>query len=302
MRTHVNSVGLMIHGDAALSFRYPDHIDRASLDALPPQPGIYIFRDGDGAPLYVGKSVHIRNRVLSHLRTPEEAQMLQRTQRVDFERSGGELGALLRESQLIKQWQPPYNSKLRRLREMCSLRLGMAGLGAAPASLHGSSHGSVVEVVFARELDFARTEGLYGLFGSRKAALEALRNLAESAHLCCALIGLEKVAPGRPCFARQLKRCGGACVGEESAAGHAARVRAALEPLHIAPWPFAGAIGIVEQSGGLRQVQLVDHWCYLGPRQKGRQHRPAKPPQFDIDVYQILVRPLLQGGLTLEAP
>ncbi|HJV02410.1 MAG TPA: GIY-YIG nuclease family protein [Burkholderiaceae bacterium] len=285
MRTHVNSLGLLIHGDPVIPFVYPDHIARASLDALPSRPGIYIFRDDDGEALYVGKSVNIRQRVLSHLRTAEEGKLLQCSRRVDFECTGGEIGALLRESQLIKQLQPPFNQKLRGLREMCSLRMA----------------GNLPEVVFSSEVDFARTQGLYGLFGTRAAAMETLREVADRAGLCCATLGLEKVARGRPCFARQLRRCAGVCVGAETAEAHGARVRAALEPLHIAPWPFAGAVGIVEQADGVRQVHVVDHWCYLGPRGKGRRRSKAAP-QFDFDVYQILVRPLSQGGLTLELP
>ncbi|MGH8806817.1 MAG: hypothetical protein ACREX0_02910 [Noviherbaspirillum sp.] len=76
MQAHVTSVGLVIRPDPADIFEYPHHIDRGSLDALPSKPGIYIFRDAQHRPLYVGKSVNIRARVLSHLRTPEEAHML----------------------------------------------------------------------------------------------------------------------------------------------------------------------------------------------------------------------------------
>lgn len=285
MRTYVNSLGLLIPGDPAIPFVYPDHIDRASLDALPPRPGVYIFRDADGDALYVGKSVNIRQRVLSHLRTPEEGRLLQCSCRVDYECTGGELGALLRESQLIKQWQPPFNQKLRGLREVCALRM----------------EGDLPQVVFSSEVDFARTQGLYGLFGNRASALEALRDVADRAGLCCATLGLEKVARGRPCFARQLRRCAGVCVGAESAEAHGERIRAALAPLHIAPWPFAGAIGIVEQADGVRQVHMVDHWCYLGPRTRGWRRTKAAP-HFDADVYQILARPLSQGGLILESP
>lgn len=284
MRTHVSSVGLLIHGDPALSFSYPEHIERASLDALPSQPGVYLFRDAAGVAIYVGKSVNVRGRVLSHLRTPDESQMLQRTRRVDFERCGGELGALLRESQLIKQLQPVFNQKLRRLREMCSWRLD----GGAP------------QLVFARDCDFAATEGLHGLYGSRASAQQALRELADAHGLCAGVLGLEPLARGRPCFARQLGRCGGACVGVE-VARHAASVAAALLPWRVAPWPYAGPVGIVEESDGLRQVQLVYRWCYLGPQAAGRKRPPARAAaQFDIDVYQILAKPLLQGGLTLE--
>ncbi|MFC3110771.1 GIY-YIG nuclease family protein [Undibacterium arcticum] len=67
MQARITSVGLVIQPDPSDLFVYPDHIDRASLDALPPRPGIYIFRDQHDTPLYIGKSVNIRSRVLSHL-------------------------------------------------------------------------------------------------------------------------------------------------------------------------------------------------------------------------------------------
>jgi excinuclease Cho len=285
MRTHVNSVGLLIRADAASDFSYPSHIPRSCIDVLPPHPGIYIFRDEADRPIYIGKSVNIRHRVLSHLRMPDEAQMLGRTRHIDFERTGGELGALLREAMLIRQHQPLFNVKLRRQREMCSIAL----------------RDDRPEIVFAKELDFGRTDGLFGLFGTRKAAQEMLRNVAQLANLCSVMTGLEKGSAGRPCFARQIARCRGACTGEESATDHAARMLDALAHLRVKPWPYPGAIAIIEESDGLRQKQFVDNWSYLGAA-TGRT-RPPKPrtaAQFDIHVYQILAKPLLAGELAVE--
>ncbi|HTN66047.1 MAG TPA: GIY-YIG nuclease family protein, partial [Burkholderiaceae bacterium] len=147
---------MLIGPEPADLFEYPTHIDRDSLAALPSRPGIYIFRDEAGAPLYIGKSVNIRSRVLSHLRTPQEARLLKQSRTVEFRRTAGEIGALLLESRLIKELQPLHNKKLRRTRDMCTLRLGSDG---AP------------EIAYARELDFSTTEGLYGLFATRRAAL-----------------------------------------------------------------------------------------------------------------------------------
>mgnify|MGYP000210974057 CR=1 FL=1 len=64
----------------------PTHhaIDPDSLAALPRSAGVYIFRGEGTLPLYIGKSVDIRSRVLSHLRTPDEANMLAQTKRIDF--------------------------------------------------------------------------------------------------------------------------------------------------------------------------------------------------------------------------
>jgi excinuclease Cho len=292
MQFRITTVGMMSAPDPGDLFVYPDHIDRASLDALPARPGIYIFRDQAGAPLYIGKSINIRSRVLSHLRTPSEARMLQQSRHVDFQRTAGEIGALLLESRLIKELQPVHNKKLRRSREMCSLLLQRGLQSGMP------------QVVSARDVDFSTTQNLYGLFATRRAALQMLNDIVEREQLCSATIGLERVALGRPCFARQLKRCRGACTGEESLQAHFARLERALSHMRIMTWPFDGAIGIIEQSDGWTQTHVVDHWLYLGSfddQDSAGKFRPPAKRAFDVDAYKILVKPLLLGELTIRA-
>jgi excinuclease Cho len=290
MPVRLTSAGLLIGPEPAELFEYPAHIDRASLDALPARPGIYIFRDEHEAPLYVGKSVNIRSRVLSHLRTPQEARMLKQSRRVEFCRTAGEIGALLLESRLIKELQPLHNKKLRRTRDMCTLRLDSELQYGMP------------EIVYARELDFSCTAGLYGLFATRRAALDKLRALVDEHQLCAAITGLETSGRGRPCFARQLGRCRGACVGAESAEAHGARLRQALEAWRVVVWPYPGAIGIVEECDGWQQTHVIDHWFYLGSidrtDRKTRLKRPARRI-FDVDSYKILVKPVIHGALQI---
>lgn len=284
MRSRVSSVGLIVRPNPASGYRYPDHIDRASLDALPREPGVYLFIGHDGAPVYIGKSVCLRSRVLSHLRTPEEAAMLRDTARVEFFRTAGDIGALLLESRLIKQMQPPYNALLRMVRDTYAL-----GLDADAAAPLVCSSGT-------------RRPGrqLFGLFGSRASAEEALRALARRHGLCPALLGLEGTVCGRGCFSRQLGRCNGACIGAETAAQHATRLHAALCAMQQSVWPFAGAVGIVERGTDMRQMHVVDRWAYLGSLE-GRQRRLRKsgPPLVDIDTYKILAAPLLGGSFEL---
>ncbi|MGZ5781423.1 MAG: endonuclease, partial [Burkholderiaceae bacterium] len=247
MQVRVTSVGLIMAPDPEDQFVYPDHIDRASIDALPSHPGIYIFKDENGLPLYIGKSVNIRSRVLSHLRTPAEARMLQQSRYVEFQRTAGEIGALLLESRLIKEMQPVHNKQLRRTREMCSLLLKKEIRFGAP------------QIVSARDFDFAKTDDLYGLFATRRAALETLTEIVNRECLCSAVTGLERVTPGRACFARQLKRCKGACTGEESLDDHFTRLETALHDMRVVNWPFEGAVSIVEESDGWIQTHIVDH-------------------------------------------
>ncbi|STJ44117.1 excinuclease Cho [Escherichia coli] len=65
--------------EAAAIYEYPEHL-RSFLNDLPTRPGVYLFHgESDTMPLYIGKSVNIRSRVLSHLRTPDEAAMLRQS-------------------------------------------------------------------------------------------------------------------------------------------------------------------------------------------------------------------------------
>lgn len=291
MQARITSVGLVIRSDPADTFQYPHHIDRASIDALPSKPGIYIFRDGQDRPLYIGKSINIRTRVLSHLRTPEEARMLEQSRYVEFRRTAGDIGALLLESRLIKEMQPLHNKKLRRTREMCTLHL-------SPDAR------AVPEIVYARDHDFAKTENLYGLFATRKAALEKLREIVEREKLCPAMTGLETAIRGRACFARQILRCLGACTGEESAENHMQRLKTALEDMRIVIWPYAGPVGIVEESDGWQQIHVIDNWFYVGSIDHATGAPPVTYPArrtFDVDTYKILVKPLIRGELQIRA-
>src|SRR4051794_41166576 len=85
--------------------------ERPDLTKLPDDPGVYIFRDVRGRPLYVGKSVSVRSRARSHFCAP--AGWTEKAEVVDYRPTCSELGALVLENRLIKQWRPPGNKKLK---------------------------------------------------------------------------------------------------------------------------------------------------------------------------------------------
>jgi DNA polymerase III subunit epsilon len=82
------------------------------MSSLPDDPGVYVFRDDRGKPLYVGKSVSLRTRARAHFCAP--AGWTERAEVVDYKPTNSELGALVLENRLIKQWRPPGNVALKR--------------------------------------------------------------------------------------------------------------------------------------------------------------------------------------------
>ena len=269
--------------------RLNNAFDPAILAALPRTSGVYLFQ-GDGAlPLYIGKSVDIRSRVLSHLRTPEEASMLARTRRVDVIETAGEIGALLLESHLIKQLSPLFNVRLRRVRSLRSIQLHQTAAGLEPrlSDFKGS------EVHFKDQTQSPATK-VFGLFASKHSAQQKLRELARTHGLCLALLGLEKKGP-RGCFGVQIGTCRGACVGREPRVEHDERLLNALTATQIYAWPYSGAIELVEERDGWVQRHRVENWRHLGThcsRDEGERFG-AQPPEFDLDSYKILVKPIL---------
>ena len=266
----------------------PSHLDTQAIDEMPDTPGVYLFYGENDVPLYVGKSVHLRQRVLSHFNSDhklyKDMRLSQQLHRIAWHETAGEIGALLLESQLIKDLQPIHNRALRRQRQLCAWRLQD---GAEPV------------LAYARDGDFGHAERLYGLFSSKRKAESTLRELAEEHQLCLVMLGLEgNIKAHKPCFASQLQRCKGACTGKEGAGLHQARLEVALSSLQVKTWPYAGAVGLIESDGNNKnEVHLVNNWCYLGTAKSEEalwslmEQAPARP-SFDVDTYKILSRAL----------
>jgi DNA polymerase-3 subunit epsilon len=265
----------------------PAGLPDGALDGIPEGPGIYLFYGDNDVVLYVGKSVNLRARVMSHFsgdhRDGRDMKIVQQLRRVDWIETAGELGALIEEARLVKQLAPVFNRRLRRTSELCAWHWRAEAPQTSP------------RLVGARDLDPSAFADLYGLFRSRSTAFEELRVLATEHGLCPILLGLEK---GRgPCFAYQIRRCRGACVGKETAVAHGLRLGQALTRLRMRPWPFAGRVGIREKGVAGDSLIVLDRWCYLGSAHSEtnlRELLEENPrPVFDLDTYRILTRFLL---------
>jgi hypothetical protein len=90
------------------SFTYND------LLALPPRPGVYGFKDGDGAYLYIGKSNNLKRRLLSYFGDTDESpakldRLRERACSMVAHPCGSELECLLHEYRLIRKHAPLLN-------------------------------------------------------------------------------------------------------------------------------------------------------------------------------------------------
>lgn len=269
----------------------PPALPPQALDEVPDAPGVYLFfganpgTAGDTAhPLYIGKSVAMRSRIAAHFssdsRSATDAKLSQQVQRLEWEETAGEIGAWLRECELIKTRLPAHNIALRRRINQVFVALD----GDRPR--------------FRRALDVALDEvpTLFGPYASRASARAHLLHLAGSEGLCARRMRLEARGRGSaadaPCFNFQLHRCRGACVGAESHQAHTERLAALLSARRVPAWPCAGAVAIVERNAERcrEDVHVFDRWCWLGTVRTldaaaALAGRPMR--QFDADVYRI---------------
>ena len=153
----------------------PSNLPIQSLDTLPKGPGVYIFYGEQGMPLYIGKSINLRARVLSHfandLTSPLEMKIAQQIVHIETIETAGELSALIREAGLIKKMQPLYNRRLRHARTMLCAKSFVDD--------HGYMRVSIEEV---SEIRADQLDTLLGTFKSKRQAEDVLRISCERIH------------------------------------------------------------------------------------------------------------------------
>jgi DNA polymerase III subunit epsilon len=282
------------HGDEILSVAarqvarqpaLPPHLERAAIDAIPEAPGVYLFYGEAGIPLYVGMSRSMRSRVIQHFSS--STAWAREVRRIDWQRTVGELGALLREAKLVKELQPAYNRQLRRPQSLCGFVFDMKRLRLAQP----------------QEIDGETLPYIYGLYRSRRDALQALRGLADEHALCLQCLGFETTFRAGGCWRFQIGKCRGVCAGRENIHVHHGRVAEALARLKAVEWPHDGPLGIVERDREREaaEIHVVDRWCYLGAAscdaELAELLEGARAPRFDYDHYRILARHLGKKGV-----
>ncbi len=270
--------------------RVPHNLQPDLISSLPECPGVYVFYGENSEKLYIGKSINIKKRVMSHFSSSETGKALRIAEEVrDIEviPTTGELGALLLESHLIKKEQPLYNRMSRRMKKLSVIKEDINEDGYKRA---------IVETYFTEEMTGG--ENVLGIFRSLAQAKKVLQAYAESHKLCPRLLGLEK-GSGQ-CFYSQIGKCTGACAKKETAELYNSRFTEAFNERKIKIWPYAGPVVINEKNRESKHkgtAFIVDQWKLVGSFTYDEDARDDFLPAsfiFDYDAYKILSSRLLK--------
>lgn len=225
----------------------PAAISREDLKKIPKKTGVYYFKNSEGKIIYVGKSNNIHDRVVSHLNnhsTKKAVEMKNNICEIDFEITGSELIALLHESEEIKAHKPIYNRAQRR-------SIFQYGL-FSNFDVEGYINFSIDKI---EDMSKPLTS-----FSSNAEAKEFLNNMIDEYELCQKLCGIYKTKSS--CFNHQIKKCYGACVGEETPENYNKRAMMLVEKLQLQYDNF-----IVFDKGrkvGEKSFVKIENGKYLG--------------------------------------
>ncbi|HZY25281.1 MAG TPA: exonuclease domain-containing protein [Bacteroidales bacterium] len=198
--TELNERGLSILKNARVSKLNPK-LDLAKVETIPEEPGIYYFYNEKGDLIYIGKSRNLQQRISTHLSnntTNRAMEMRDIIADIDWEITGSELIALLKESYEIKRNKPVYNRAQRRTSFQWGIfsnydNNGYLNYGYAPVN---------------------DDEIPVSVFTSKDKAKAKLNSFIETFGLCQKLTGLYDTEGS--CFHYHVGLCKGACIGKES--------------------------------------------------------------------------------------
>jgi DNA polymerase-3 subunit epsilon len=172
-------------------------------DPLPHAPGVYLFRDGQGRVLYVGKSRDLRSRVRTYFTASEMRtrmrEMVGIAERVDPVVCATDLEAEVRELRLIAEHRPRYNRRSKFPEKASWVKLTVEAFPRLSLVRKVSDDGAVY----------------LGPFGSTRTAELVVAAVHEAIPLrqCTKRISLSK--PVGSCALAEMRRCGAPCLGPE---------------------------------------------------------------------------------------
>ena len=214
---------------------------RAQARALPREPGVYLFRDGEGDVLYVGKAKSLRARVSSYFgaeaaRSVKLIRLVREIEGIETFPVRSEAEALLLEWNLIREFGPRFNIQLRDDKSYPYIKVTVGE--AFPR----------IFVTRRLEDDGSRYVGPFTDVGAMRRALRTIRKMytVRSCHY-----RMPDELPPRPCLDYHIGRCKAPCAGLQSQADYRAMVDEILEIL-------GGRTGAVRRSVEGRMAEAAE--------------------------------------------
>lgn len=186
---------------------------RSLADNLPNGAGLYIFRDGDDKPLYIGISKNIRKRVLSYFSPAETRsrmrEMISLTSRIEALPTPTLIDAHVRELRLIQSHAPRYNRRSRFQERTLWLTLTEERF---PRLVITKGHGSLTHEHHA-----------IGPFGGNFEAdlARAALHGATSIRQCSPRITPLSIKKASACLLYEIKKCSAPCIGATTESDYA---------------------------------------------------------------------------------
>jgi len=185
-------------------------VPRPETSSIPDAPGAYLFRDGDGRVVYVGKARSLRKRLASYwgkpLRPRTEA-MTAAARSVEWIVAAGEVDALLLEYNLIQEHRPRFNVRYRDDKSYPYLALTVGEEWPRAQVLRGAKR---------------RNVRYFGPFGHAYAIRETLDAATRvfPVRTCSNAFFDQRRRARRPCLYYDIGRCAGPCVPEVTGVTH----------------------------------------------------------------------------------
>ena len=179
-------------------------LKRPPSSSVPGGPGVYIFRDAHGRPVYVGKAKSLRKRTANYFASdlaPRTRTMMNAAESLEWIVTDSELAALMLEYSLVQELQPTYNVRLKDDKSFPYLAITRSEKWPRAMVMRGKRRKGVEYFgPYAKAYSIRQT--LDGLL--RTYPVRTCTNTKFNRH----------EASGRPCLLYHIEKCSGPCVDE----------------------------------------------------------------------------------------
>lgn len=188
---------------------------REELSRLPTRPGVYLMKNAAGEVIYVGKATSLRNRVRSYFQSgrahpPRTRRMVANIASIDYVVTDSEVEALILESNLIKEYSPRFNVRLKDDKHYPYLRVSL------------EEPFPRLSIVRRAKPDGAR---YFGPFPHAGAVRETITLLRKYFPIRTCRLPIDENTRLRPCLEYHIHRCPGPCAGLIDRQGYGEMIR-----------------------------------------------------------------------------